>query len=121
MKEIQNSNSQFKSFYFLLAILSFAFCLLPSTASAQTMENTMYKIQMGNLNSISGESTGSNYNLSITSGETANGVYTGNNYTVKAGFQYVPRSTPFSFSVSSTTIDFGTLTPTNPISRASIS
>jgi len=82
------------------------------------MENELYRIQMGNFNSIAGESSGSDYNLSITSGELAPGRYEGNNYTVRAGFQYVPRSSPFSFSISDTRIDFGLLSPTNPVTRS---
>ena len=85
--------------------------------NAQTMENGLYRIQMGNFNSIAGESSGSDYNLSITSGQLAPGLFTGENFTVKAGFQYVPRSTPFSFSISNTKIDFGILAPTNPVTR----
>ena len=103
-------------FYLLFAIYYLLFTTAPS-ARAQTMENGLYKIQMGNLNSISGQSSGTNYNLSITSGETAPGLYEGTNYKVKAGFQYVPRSSPFAFSISNTLIDFGTLSPTNPVTR----
>lgn len=86
-------------------------------AFAQVMSNGSFRIEMGNLNSIAGESSGSNYNLSITSGETASGLYSGTNYKVRAGFQYIPRGAPFSFSISNTLIDFGVLTPTNPVTR----
>ena len=103
----------------LLPLLAFGFMLLASVhvVGAQTMENSMYRIQMGNLNSISGELSGSNYNLSITSGETSPGSYSGTNYIVSAGFQYVPRNILFSFYISNTLIDFGTLSPTNPVLR----
>ena len=84
---------------------------------AQVMSNGSFRIEMGNLNSIAGESTGSNYNLSITSGETASGLYSGTNYKVRAGFQYIPRGAPFSLSISNTLIDFGVLSPTNPVTR----
>jgi hypothetical protein len=99
----------------VVAILS-----LPQAVQAQSMENSLYKIQMGNLNSIAGEVSDSNYNISITSGETSPGLYEGNNFKVKAGFQYVPRSTPFSFAISNTLIDFGVLSPTNPITRTTV-
>ena len=92
--------------------------LLAPSVTAQTMSNGMFKLEMGNLNSIAGESSGSKYNLSITSGETAPGLYSGTNYKVKAGFQYLPRSKAFSFSISNTLIDFGSLSPTNPVTRA---
>lgn len=104
--------------HFLFVICLFAYLFISARpVSAQTMENGLYRIQMGNFNSIAGESSGSDYNLSITSGELAPGLYTGENFTVKAGFQYVPRSTPFSFTISSTKIDFGLLAPTNPVTR----
>lgn len=88
-----------------------------SQAFAQVMSNGSFRIEMGNLNSIAGESSGSNYNLSITSGETASGLYSGANYKVRAGFQYIPRGAPFSLSISNTLIDFGVLSPTNPVTR----
>lgn len=103
----------------ILIICLFVYFLITAVpAVAQTMKNDFYRIQMGNLNSISGELSGSEYNLSITSGELSPGRYEGENYTVKAGFQYVPRSSPFSFSISDTKIDFGLLTPTNPVTRS---
>lgn len=100
-------------------ILNTCYLILITAPSAlgQTMSNDSYNIEMGNLNSIAGESTGSNYNLNITSGETTPGLYEGTNYKLRVGFQYIPRRVPFSFSVSNTRIDFGTLSPTNPITR----
>lgn len=91
--------------------------LFTSQTFAQVMTNDSFKIEMGNLNSIAGESSGSNYNLSITSGETAPGLYSGTNYKVRAGFQYIPRGAPFSLAISNTLIDFGVLSPTNPVTR----
>lgn len=102
--------------YLTFLILALAFLFTPKVF-AQTMENNMYRVQMGNLDSFAGQSSGSNYNLSITSGENAPGLYTGTNYKVKAGFQYVPRTSPFSFTISNTMIDFGNLSPTNPVTR----
>lgn len=81
------------------------------------MSNDQYKLKMGNFNSISGQSSGSSYKLNETSGETAPGLYSGTNYKVKAGFQYVRVKIPFSFTISQNLIDFGTLTPTNPVTR----
>ncbi|MBP9716697.1 MAG: hypothetical protein KBD51_02015 [Candidatus Levybacteria bacterium] len=91
--------------------------LFTTQTFAQVMSNGSFRIEMGNLNSIAGESSGSNYNLSITSGETASGLYSGTNYKVRAGFQYIPRGAPFSLSLSNTLIDFGVLSPTNPVTR----
>lgn len=81
------------------------------------MTNDQFKLKMGNFNSISGESSGSGYKLSETSGGDAYGQYLGTNYKVRAGFQYVRVKIPFSFTISQNLIDFGTLTATNPVSR----
>jgi hypothetical protein len=117
----QSNKLKIKSYICSLIIFEILFIIynlaFAQSAKAQTMENSMYKIQMGNLNSFSGESSGSNYNISITSGENAPGFYSGTNYSVGAGFQYVPRGIPFRFSISNTLIDFGILTPTNPVLR----
>lgn len=92
----------------------------PSLAAAQEMKNGFYIIQMGNLNSIAGISGSEDYKINITSGETAPNLNIGTNYKVRAGFQYIPRKAVFSFSVSNSLIDFGTLSPTNPITRTSL-
>lgn len=101
-------------------LLNSKFDFIANSANAQsTMRNSFYRVQMGNLNSIAGESSGSGYNINITSGELAPGRYSGDNYVVRAGFQYISSIIPFYFSISNILIDFGTLTPTNPITRAS--
>lgn len=99
-----------------IIIILFGFIFSPQ-AGAQTMTNGSFNIEAGNLNSIAGESTGSNYNLNITSGENAPGLYEGNNYKLRAGFQYLTTKKGFSLSLSNSRIDFGTLTPTNPVIR----
>lgn len=81
------------------------------------MTNDQFRLKMGNFNSISGNVSGSGYKLSDTSGGTASGLYSGTNYKVRAGFQYSRTKIPFSFTISQTLIDFGTLTATNPVTR----
>lgn len=86
---------------------------------AFTMSNSNWIIDFANLNMTSGKPTGTNYKVSNTVGQIAPGLYTGTNYTVRAGFQYVYSIIPFRFSISNLEIDFGTLTPTNPVTRTS--
>lgn len=117
---LQISNIKYKARILYSFICLFVYLLIASQSSAQTMTNDMYRIQMGNFNSISGESANDDYNISITSGETTPGLFEGKNYKVKSGFQYVPRSSPFSFAISNINIDFGLLTPTNPVIRSTI-
>lgn len=102
------------------SFLPFAFLLLVlvNTVNAQTMSNSQFKIKMGNLNTAAGLGSNSQFKLNETVGQTAANLFTGTNYRVKAGFQYIKTGNiPFSFSLSTNTIDFGVITPTNPISR----
>ncbi len=105
-----------KALLFCLSLL----LLIPPVAFSENLKNTNYIIQMGNLNSFAGESDGSGYSLNITGGQTGAGLYSGTNYTVRSGFQYISSIIPFSFSISQLIIDFGALSPTNPVSRTNI-
>ncbi len=89
------------------------------SAYALKMSNSSYIINMGNLNSFAGNKSNGSYKLSDTGGQLGPGLYSGTNYKVKAGFQYVriARQQRFAFSLSNTLIDFGTLTANNPITR----
>jgi hypothetical protein len=103
-----------------LSYLLLICCLLLLTSApvhAFTMSNGNWIIQMGNLNSAAGKPSNSNFKLGVTVGETGRGLYSGTNYTVRAGFQYIKSIIRFRFAISSQLIDFGTLTPTNPVKR----
>ena len=65
----------------------------------------------------SGKPTGPNYKLGVSLGQTSPGLYSGTNYKVKLGFQYIYPIVGFKFSISETSIDFGSLSPTNPVTR----
>ncbi|MBI2025907.1 MAG: hypothetical protein HYT06_00850, partial [Candidatus Levybacteria bacterium] len=106
-----------KAAYFLIILPLIYLSLYVGSAFAQTMSNDQYTVQMGNLNSISGRASGSNRNLTFTSGETGANLFTGTNYKVRAGFQYINSIIPFSFSISSTFIDFGIINPTSAVTR----
>lgn len=117
---MQKYNSKVKILVFLLSLLTFNFYLL-TYAQAQTMSNSQYKIKMGTLNNAAGESTGSGYSLNENLGQTGAGLYSGTNYKVRSGFQYFKNTAetiPFSFSISDSKVDFGVITPTNPLTRA---
>lgn len=70
-----------------------------------------YEIQMPNLNSGAGIPTSTNYNVNTTIGQTAPGPFSSTGYRVLSGFQYIHSIIPFSFSLSSIAIPFGSLTP----------
>ncbi len=84
---------------------------------AANMSSSNYKIIFGTVNS-GGNNTGSNnYKLAISLGQVAAERFTSAGFIVKAGFQYVRTLYPFYFSISDTTIDFGTLLPGDPVTR----
>lgn len=97
---------------FLLFTLSFV-----GSSYAQLMTNGIYVIQAGNLNSFAGKATGTGGTVTFTGGQTAIGLYSGSNYKVRAGFQYIYSVIPFTFSISNIEANFGTLTPGEPITR----
>ena len=106
----------------LILILTTGYLTL-STAPitlAQTMSNGNYIIKMGNLNAISGKPTGSGFKLSYTAGQTGPGLYSGTNFKVRAGFQYISSIIPFRFSITNNFIDFGIVNPTSPVLRTSL-
>lgn len=83
---------------------SFAFILIlliSSSAIAQTMSNNNYRLQINTKN-------------------TKVQVPNNPNYKVKSGFQNISTSNFFTFSISQTLIDFGILSPTNPVTRTNI-
>lgn len=84
-----------------------------------TMSNDNWIIDFANLNMTSGKKSGGQYTLTDTVGQIAPGLYSGTNYEVRAGFQYVYSIIPFRFTISNLEIDFGSLTPTNPVTRTS--
>ena len=105
--------------WIILLTLAFFFLLyLSSTHShALNMSNDNYILQMGTLDSGGGKPTSSTYQLGVSLGQISPGLYSGTNYKVKAGFQYVRTIIPFRFSISSVLIDFGSLSPTTPVTR----
>lgn len=102
----------------LIVLLGYLFIgLFLTTAWAQTMSNKDYIIKMQNLNTVSGVTADTNYKLRSTSGEISSDVSKAVNFKVRTGFGNIVSHLPFSVSLSSDLIDFGTLSPTNPIIR----
>lgn len=84
-----------------------------------TMNNSNYILRMGNFNQSAGKGTNSQFTVTNTTGQTGPGLYTGTNYKVRSGFQYIYSIIPFSFTITGNFIDFGTLTASNPVTRTS--
>jgi len=109
-------------FFFLFLFLTSYVLNLMSTpkAFAQTMSNTNFILRFGNFNTAAGKGSTGGFTLNLTVGQTAPGLYTGTNFKVRAGFQYINSIIPFSFKISNTNIDFSTLTPTVASLRTNI-
>lgn len=113
-------NLKFKIIFFTLTLSFFYLLLYTASTNAQTMTNAFYILQMGNLNSIAGKPTGPTYKVSFTVGQTGANLFSGPNYKVRAGFQYIYSIIPFRFSISSTMVDFGIITPGTPVVRSQL-
>lgn len=113
----KNYGMRSKNITFIIFITVITIILTPALAEAFTMSNQNYIIQMGDFVSGGGKASNANTSLDITLGQTGPGLYSGTNYKVRAGFQYIHFATRFAFTISETLIDFGTLSPTNPVTR----
>jgi len=106
---------------FGLIISSVSIHLLINQAQAQQgggrLVNDDYILHEGNFNYTSGEASGSDFGLTFTGGELAQGFYSGTNYSVRSGFQYYYSIIPFEFAISSQFVDFGPLVPGTPVTR----
>jgi len=107
-------NKIFLSFLFVFFIFYILFFILIESVRAADMKSSTYRIKYANINIGAEGSTSPGYNLSTTIGQTAAGEFTSAGYTVKAGFQYWHAIVPFTFSVSDTGIDLGSLIPNTP-------
>jgi len=102
-------SSKLKKIGLVLILIVTAFIILRNRTLAQNASNNSYTIQGGDIEQKTQSSDKS-------SDKTTN-TYFGENYQVTTGFEDIEDSHPFSFSVSNNLIDYGPLTPTNPVSR----
>lgn len=100
-----------------LNIAIFFLCLASDLSAQSSMSNSSFIIRFPNLNSFAGKPSNSEYSLGITGGQTAPGLYSGSNYKVRAGFQYIKSIIPFTFTISSIFVDFGPIAPGAPVIR----
>lgn len=87
---------------------------------ATTMSGDHYILEMGTLDSFSGQASGGDKALNFTGGQSPQGLAGSTNNKVKIGFQYIHPLRGFSFGISQSIIDFGILSPTNPVTRNTI-
>lgn len=103
-------HKQHASVFLALAL----FIATVSLVKAERLESDSFVIQFGNFNMTAGEKSSDNYNLTDTVGQTAAGPfgqYGSSTYFVGSGFQYIYQIDAFSFRLSKTAINLGTLSP----------
>lgn len=98
----------FSLFFILLSLYNAPF------SYAETMYSQSFEIDAYNINITAGTTTSDSYNLSTSVGQTAAGKFESDGFIVKAGFQYLRSIIPFTFSISDTSINLGSLTPQVP-------
>lgn len=99
----------------ILVLSTLYLVLSTDVASAQAeIVSPNFIIQMPNFNSGAGIPTSSNYGVSSTIGQIAPGLYSSTGYRLKSGFQYIYSIIPFSFTISSVSINLGNLIPQTP-------
>ena len=104
-------------FIIIIAFLFFVTCCMLHVryVFADNMESSTYRIQMGTINIGGKDQTSDSYKLGTSLGQTAANEFSSSGYIVKAGFQYIHSIIPFRFSLSSTNINLGTLSPNTPL------
>ncbi len=85
------------------------FLLLTSYAYAEDLTSPSFRIHMSTINITGGQKTGGGFKLSDTVGQTAQGLFSTTGFRVRAGFQYVHGTVPFSFKIDNLAISFGSL------------
>ncbi len=107
-------SSKLKKIGLVLILIVIAFIILRNRTIAQSASNNFYTIQGGEIEQKTLTNPGES---SDKSSDKTTSIYFGENYQITAGFEDVEDSQPFSFSVSNTIVNYGPLTPTNPVSR----
>ncbi|MBI1872043.1 hypothetical protein HYS10_01350 [Candidatus Collierbacteria bacterium] len=77
--------------------------------TADNPSSPLYNIKMGTINITGGTKTSPSFKLNDTVGQTVQGKFENTGFQVKAGFQYVRSRAPFSFTISNSAIDFGSV------------
>jgi len=100
--------------FWITGLLGYLFVgLFLSSANAQTMSNDNYIIKMQGFN----PTAEINVDKKPTTNNLSPNILEGTNFKVEMGIENLTSAYPFSILLSSNILDFGTLSPTNPIIR----
>lgn len=113
------AKKKWSAFLLIVGLLALTTCSFQSTFAVQAvnMDSNQYRIQFGTIGTGGGkmeDSIDNTYTLTSTLGQAAAREFQSNGFIVKAGFQYIYSRTPFTFSLSTSQMDFGTLIPNTP-------
>lgn len=82
-----------------------------SPARAEELSGGNYIIKMGTINISGGTKTGAKVKPADTVSQTLQSEFASIGYRTRVGFQYLPTAEPFSLTVSTAAVDFGTVKP----------
>jgi len=99
--------------YLLLLVLISLITVGPALA-VHPMTSDSYQIDWPNLNMGAGLPDSGSFNLGVTTGQIAPGLYSSAGFKVRAGFQYIHSIIPFTFTIDKIAVDFGSLTVGTP-------
>ena len=91
--------------------------IFPTLCKAQEMSSQNYTLQQGSLNTTSGVQTSSGFRLTDLVGQTSAEIFTSKGYIINSGFLNKAASSSLTFSVSPSSINFGTLAPNHPLTN----
>jgi hypothetical protein len=120
MKNLNKYKTNSSAFFYsaLTGLFIYLFTSLASPVLATEVSNDNWTIQITDIN-ITNPSPLSNQKKQVINDQPLPGQIIGTNYKIKSGFEGLDPLGSFSFSISNTIIDFGILSPTNPIYRTS--
>lgn len=101
-------------YFSILLLISLSF-ILSYPARAENLSSPLYTIKMGTINITGGNKTSSGdrqkmkIKLNDTVGQMVQGKFENTGFQIKAGFQYVRPKAPFSFTISNSAVDFGSV------------
>ena len=118
-KPLYTPNIKYLVFLYLILTIVFT-TFFSKPVFADNLFSPSFEIKMGTINITGGKKTSLTYRLTDTVGQTAQGEFNSGGYTIKAGFQYIYDTTPFTFTISNVSLDFGSLVPGTPSTLSNI-
>ncbi|KKP69439.1 hypothetical protein A2X44_02780 [candidate division CPR3 bacterium GWF2_35_18] len=103
-----------KKVLIFILLLAFIFIFSFKRAKAFEAQSENFRLDWGNLNDFAGQKSSDNYSLVDTGGQIAPGLYESDGFKAMIGFEYLYSIIPFTFTISNSAIDFGTLSIDTP-------